>query len=206
MTTNLSMLTPRAQAKRLQLRTAAQRLFLERGFSGTSTDAIASAAGVSKETLYRHYRSKEALLTDVLKYFFADAIPTDLFERINPQDDLQTTLGNLARSALENIMTPDYLALLRVILSEAPQHAALGALFQSTVPMQAMRIIKMILGGARDRGLIPPLDLDAAARLFVGWILSYAILDGLFVTDGPPRVPGVKQQAAIVRLFVKAIS
>jgi TetR/AcrR family transcriptional repressor of mexJK operon len=50
-------LTPRARAKRDQIREGAQRVFLERGFAGTSTDAIASEAGVSKQTLYAYYAS-----------------------------------------------------------------------------------------------------------------------------------------------------
>ena len=199
-------LTPRAEAKRLQLRTAAQRLFQDRGFTGTSTDAIASAAGVSKETLYRHYRTKEDLLSDVLQHFFADAIPPTLIDRLSLQDDLQVTLSGLARSALGYMMKPDYLALLRVILTEAPHQPGVAVLFQTTVPMQAISIIKGILGAAHGRGLIPAVDFDAAARLFVGWMLSFAILDGLFVVDGPPRIPSEAQQEAIVRLFVKAVS
>jgi TetR/AcrR family transcriptional repressor of mexJK operon len=199
-------LTPRAEAKRLQLRTAAQKLFQDRGFSGTSTDAIAAAAGVSKETLYRHYRTKEDLLTDVLRHFFADAIPPTLIDRLSLQDDLQVTLRGLARSALGYMMTPDYLALLRIILTEAPHQPSVAALFQTTVPMQAISIIKGILGAAHGRGLIPAVDFDAAARLFVGWMLSFAILDGLFVVDGPPRIPSEAQQEAIVSLFVKAVS
>ena len=53
--------TPRARAKRDQIRAHAQRLFLARGFTGTSTDAIAAEAGVSKQTLYAYYSSKEEL-------------------------------------------------------------------------------------------------------------------------------------------------
>ena len=44
----------------------AQRLFVESGFAGTSMDAIAAAAQVSKPTLYRYYQNKEALFADVL--------------------------------------------------------------------------------------------------------------------------------------------
>ena len=43
---------PRARAKKEQIRAGAQRLFLDKGFAATSTDAIAAEAGVSKQTLY----------------------------------------------------------------------------------------------------------------------------------------------------------
>src|SRR5262245_8068142 len=65
-------LTPRARAKREQILQAARTLFLERGFSGTSTDALAAMAGVSKETLYIYFPSKEALLAAVLEHLIAD--------------------------------------------------------------------------------------------------------------------------------------
>ncbi len=71
-------LTPRAKAKRDQIREGAQRVFLERGFAGTSTDAIASEAGVSKQTLYVYYASKEELLADVLQHLIQQDPQTQL--------------------------------------------------------------------------------------------------------------------------------
>src|SRR6266568_5177680 len=59
----------RAQQTREQIRAAAYRLFLQHGYMSTSTDAILAEAGISsKETLYRHYASKEALFVDVLSH------------------------------------------------------------------------------------------------------------------------------------------
>lgn len=49
-----------------QIRAAATRLFASRGFEGTSLQDIASAVGVTKQTLLYHYPSKEALRRAVL--------------------------------------------------------------------------------------------------------------------------------------------
>ncbi|HVW86443.1 MAG TPA: helix-turn-helix domain-containing protein, partial [Bryobacteraceae bacterium] len=51
---------------------AAIRLIAERGIEGTSMDAIASASGVSKATVYKHWANKEALLIEVVKSFSGD--------------------------------------------------------------------------------------------------------------------------------------
>ncbi|MBS1166636.1 MAG: TetR/AcrR family transcriptional regulator, partial [Proteobacteria bacterium] len=45
---------------------AARRLFLSRGFSETSMEAIAQEAGVSKATLYSHYGSRDELFAAVI--------------------------------------------------------------------------------------------------------------------------------------------
>jgi len=45
-----------------RVREIAHVLFFAQGFSGTSSDAISKAAGISKKTLYRLFASKEELL------------------------------------------------------------------------------------------------------------------------------------------------
>jgi len=42
------------------------QLFSEQGFDGTSTRAIAEAAGVNEALIFRHFRSKEDLFWSVL--------------------------------------------------------------------------------------------------------------------------------------------
>jgi len=46
---------------------AASSALYRHGINATNVDALASAAGVTKVTLYRHYRSKDALLVDGLR-------------------------------------------------------------------------------------------------------------------------------------------
>jgi AcrR family transcriptional regulator len=48
------------------LREAALRLFLDRGYDATSMDAIAKAAGTTKVTVYARFQSKEELFSSVL--------------------------------------------------------------------------------------------------------------------------------------------
>jgi AcrR family transcriptional regulator len=50
------------QARRQQLVDAAVRLFGRRGFEGTSLEAVATAAGVRKQTLLYYFPTKDALL------------------------------------------------------------------------------------------------------------------------------------------------
>ena len=52
--------------RREHLVATAVDLFSEHGFHATGIDAILAKAGVSKKTLYRHFRSKDELLVAVL--------------------------------------------------------------------------------------------------------------------------------------------
>lgn len=57
----------RLEDARLDVSRHAARLFWEKGFDATSGDDIAAAAGISKRTVWRYFRSKEACVEPVLK-------------------------------------------------------------------------------------------------------------------------------------------
>jgi AcrR family transcriptional regulator len=56
---------PKAQ-RRLVIEEVAAQLFAEHGYAGTRLEDIAAAAGVSKQLLYQHFRSKEELYLALL--------------------------------------------------------------------------------------------------------------------------------------------
>src|ERR1700756_5751781 len=58
--------TRRKSDRRLQLLSAAERLFAERGFLAVRLDDIGPAAGVSGPAIYRHFPNKESLLVELL--------------------------------------------------------------------------------------------------------------------------------------------
>lgn len=57
---------PPLNRKALQILDAATELFLGEGFDGVSMDRVTQAAGVSKATLYVHFRTKQELFTGVI--------------------------------------------------------------------------------------------------------------------------------------------
>ena len=81
-----------------------------------------------------------------------------------------------------------------------------AALFRSAVSEQHLGNVVRILESARGKAVLGEVNTDAVSRMFMGALLTYAILDGLLVGEGPPRPPKPEQIEAVVDLFMKTIS
>jgi AcrR family transcriptional regulator len=57
-----------SEERRDQLIRIAVRLFSQRGFEGTTTKSIATAAGVSEATIFQHFKTKEDLYSSIFDY------------------------------------------------------------------------------------------------------------------------------------------
>lgn len=85
--------TARGRRRREELLDAAEQLFLDQGFHGTSVDDLGAAAGISGPGLYRHFASKDALLMGVLDRIWAQLRPAiDAAAGQEPDDALTTLL------------------------------------------------------------------------------------------------------------------
>ena len=56
----------RSARKRRAILDAATDVFLKSGYLGTNMDEIAALSGVSKQTVYKHFASKEALFIEIV--------------------------------------------------------------------------------------------------------------------------------------------
>lgn len=88
---------PRSERARQAVLAAALSLAAEEGAGGLNMDAIARRAGVSKETLYRWWRSKTEVVLDALAEYGEQTIP--LPDRGNLRDDLRLFLRSTVDSA-----------------------------------------------------------------------------------------------------------
>src|SRR5438874_3099612 len=200
----------RIQQTRERLRAAAHQLFLQQGYQATSIDAILAEAGISsKETLYRHYPSKEALFVDVLSHLTMEqpgfseklsAIPT-------PHDlpSLRQALLQLSHEILSMMCQPGYLPLVRMIISETPRFPQLGTLFFSTVTQRGLAIITALLQAAREQQIIADIDFDVVTRMLLGGLLSYAITGLIFAGD-QTQPPPLDRADALIEVIMRALT
>ena len=194
-------------AKQAQILEAARQLFLECGFDGASTDAITQRAHVSKETLYRYYRSKEELLVAVMRDMTVERVLPPAMAALPPvptRCDLEAALKTWMKAAMDRFMDPVYLALCRLTFGESARRPQLVELFRRGVPEAGGQALATLLEDARRRGLLRE-DMDAgiAARLLIGPLLSWGLMDGLMAGGRPPQRPSQESLDEVVRLFLE---
>lgn len=102
---------------------AATALFFENGVDGTTFEAIANKANVSKPTLYARYGSKPELFEAMIRSNVASAMPsvTDLPDRLSTEE----TLRLVGQKMIEEATKPIPLGLMRLYITEAPRHGTL---------------------------------------------------------------------------------
>jgi AcrR family transcriptional regulator len=208
--TNMEQQSRRTQQTRERLRAAAHRIFLRQGYLATSIDAILAEAGIaSKETLYRHYANKEALFVDVLAHLTMKqpGFPEKLaaLPALTDLPSLRQALTMLAREILSMMNQPEYLALVRIIIAEAPRFPQIGPLFFSTVTQRGLTIMTTLLQTAREQQIIAEIDFEAVTHALLGGLLTYAIMNLMFVTEaGQP--PSLDRADAIVEVIMRALA
>jgi AcrR family transcriptional regulator len=196
----------RMEKKRAQIRNAAKALFLRSGFQGTSTDAIAAEASVSKETLYRYYARKEDLFVDVVRSLTTERLHLWQWTERSAQpasiQDLRMLLQTIAKQVVETMVQPEYLAIFRLMLAELPRFPELGPLFRQTVPEPANNALLVLLRQGQAQGVVRQhLDLPLIGRMFFSTLLSYGVLDGLLSQTPTPHPP----ETSVIEKFVDQI-
>jgi len=110
---------------------AALAAFLEDGYAGSSVNRIAENAGVSIKTLYRHFDNKDDLFVAVIQ----TACKANQGAEEPPWLDLPPLEG-LTQAGSEHlafVLSPEQIALYRVVTGEAQRFPELGQRYQAEV-------------------------------------------------------------------------
>lgn len=155
-----------------QLLDKALDLFLEKGFAGTSIDAITAAAGMAKRTVYARYGDKEALFKAALTRAIDEwLVPIERL-RAEEGDDFEASLTRIGTILVANVLSPAGLRLLRLTNSESVSmpEVALDNVRRGTEPTLAYLadLFRRRLGG--PDGSFP--EADDAAQAFLSIVVS----------------------------------
>ncbi len=197
-----------AARRHLRLLDVATNLFMERGFEGTSIDAVAEAAGVSKPTVYARYRDKRDLFAAVLRgrirHWLAplSAAAEGQAMEAKPKN-IETTLHELSRQVLAHALTPEAATLQRIVAAQAVQFPELAKLAHEEGWLRAVRSVAILLQEFATRGQIKVDDPELAAELFLELVLGNSRRLALYGIATDPKIQELRRQAA-VELFLNA--
>lgn len=162
---------PKDPDKRAAIMQAAKSLFLEQGYAGTSMNRIAELAGVSKLTLYSHYRHKENLFQQCVIAKCEEYTPDTLYAPDHEQP-LRQQLCKLGLAFNRMLLSDEAINLYRMMAAEARQTGRLGPLFFAAGPQRTLEQFDALLAKAVRNGQLKVPNRRRAARHF------FALLQG----------------------------
>jgi TetR/AcrR family transcriptional regulator, mexJK operon transcriptional repressor len=184
--------------KRESILEAAQALFQSSGFIGTSMDKIAANAGVTKQTVYRYFDSKEALFKATLEAQRLQ-VNNDFIEALNLENPVEALEG-FAIGFLERHLSKAHLANIRLLVSEGPRVPEITRTFYAMGP----RRTKSRLGRFfKERFKVDNAEFEVDAFLAILLSLRMPLLTGL---NAPPSPAKIRRHAAkAVKVLLKLL-
>jgi TetR/AcrR family transcriptional regulator, mexJK operon transcriptional repressor len=164
----------KADAERLaeHILDVATGLFLTEGYGATSIEAVAQQARIAKRTFYARFGDKAGLFA---------AVVHRIVERLRPSADVrpyegascEEILRRLARLILHAALTPEALALNRLLLAESSRFPELAAVVaREAAGAEAVRRIGDLLEGGRHAGRLrfarPQFAAEHLLQMIVG--------------------------------------
>jgi TetR/AcrR family transcriptional regulator, mexJK operon transcriptional repressor len=163
----------RTVTKHRTIARAATELFIAKGYAETSVDDIADAAGVSKQTVYSHFESKENLFL-VVTAAATDSIHEELATWFDPalgeSSDLERDLLAFSRRFASLVLRPEVLALRRLVMTETVRFPEIGQAWYARGPTRAIDQLAANFQRLTERGLLAADEPRLAAENF-NWLL-----------------------------------
>lgn len=192
------------RATREALQVAADRLFAERGYDGTTVRDIAAAAGVTERTFFRYFDGKEALVaTEALGWL------DTLCDGIRNRPAGEPALAAIRHAVLDleaAMRASDEPTILTLYRDSLPAHRAARAT-SSWTPARLLAIEDALAGAVRDRLAAAPdagPDLDYRARVLAR--VTLAAVRSALIEDFQLRARPTAGRPPLATLLDKAFA
>jgi AcrR family transcriptional regulator len=194
---------PRPHRTRNTALAAARRLLLEEGLEAVTHLRVATAAGLGRKTIYRHWPTKTELLRDSLS--------TREWAQVELSGDLPVDLARHLEQLRRALVEGPLARILAAILERAAVDPSFLPLHQALAAEGVRPLTKILRTGVRSGRLPPDLDLHLALGLLEGPLFYRVLVLGERPNSGlipsllaaflahPPRRPAARKKIRSAR-------
>ena len=167
------------EAKRSAVLEAAARAFFDHGFAATSIEQVASAAGVSKVTIYARFGDKRGLFIRAVERE-CEKIRGHLAVPALPQGSVRERLHAVGEAVVAFLSRPEMVRFERRIAAETEADPDIGAAFLAAGPHRMKAAFTALLQAMADAGELALPDAELAAEQFVSMCKGMGDLERRF--------------------------
>lgn len=195
----------RDQAERLddELLTHALDHFLEKGFEGTTLNAITTSLGMSKQTVYLRYGDKLTLFRAALRRAIDEWLVPLANLRSLETDDVEQTLLDVSRLVVTTLMSPAGQRLIRVTNAESFRMPEIGEYGYRRGHAQIGDYLRDFLRRRIFADDPSPPDLDDLATAYLNLLSGPARINAWGLAEEPIDVEGFVRRR--VKLFLHGV-
>ncbi len=180
---------------------AAQKLFANRGYAGTTTRDLAHASGIAEGTLFRHFENKKSILVEVVTQGWVELL-TDLLTELSEMGSYKAIAQVMRKRMLSFHSNSD---MLRVCFMEAQFHPELRDRIQEEIVEKMMGVAEAFFQTAMDRGIYRPMNPRTVAKVFLGMFMVSGFTQGTLM-PGEASPGEIKEMAEeIADIFLNGV-
>ena len=171
-----------SRRSRVAILAAARHAFLNNGYKMSSMELIAEEAGVTKKTVYNHFKNKYRLFAAIVADLCTgeSAVSTTLRSVDVATDPPEVVLHAVAIDFLTSIFSREQIELYRTIVADTRQFPELGKLFFEGPVKHTDKVIGKYLDLLADRGAIHFSSTELATAQFTGMLKANMQMELLF--------------------------
>ncbi|QDO98978.1 TetR/AcrR family transcriptional regulator [Ferrovibrio terrae] len=191
-------------AKRAAILDTARELFFEHGY-GVGLETIAARAGVSRQTIYNLFESKDDLFAAIVQDTSGPI--TAALAELTPDATPRDVLTALGVSFLTKILSDRAVQFQRLLIGSAASFPTLGPTFYANGPGRGLARLAAYLDRETSAKRLAVSDPVLAAEQFFGMLMGHRSMRRTLRIDGEMPAEEIRRRVdAAVSAFLRAYS
>ncbi len=194
------------EERRERILDAAEAVFQRTGYAASSMDSIAQESGMSKRTLYKLFKDKEAIFAELIGQFEMSDDLLKCPEDNGSADDAATWLRRLMLQLGLFVMSPRHLSATRLVISESCQSPELARAFYEKCIGRGQVFVREEVVPRCNRLLKDKVDADLLGEILFGAVfggLQHQALMGCIKSDEERRRDLERRIDFVLKMFTE---